>query len=137
MSNRTKLTAKRKSDFILLLEERGNVSVACRAVGVARVTAYEHKNTDRTFAELWEEAMQNYADSLELEADRRAVEGTVKPIFYKGERISEVREYSDTLLIFRLKAIRPDQYRDRSQVDHSGSIAVIGIRVTPPAGAEQ
>ena len=51
---------------------------------------------------------------LEAEADRRAVEGVVKPLFYKGQRLPvEVREYSDVLLMFRLKALRPEQYRER------------------------
>ena len=58
---------------------------------------------------------------MEAEARRRGVEGTLKPVFYKGEECGQVREYSDTLLIFLLKAHDP-KYRDRQQVEHSGSV---------------
>jgi hypothetical protein len=33
-------------------------------------------------------------------------------------------EYSDTLTIFLLKGIRPEKYRDRADVRHSGKIDI-------------
>jgi hypothetical protein len=63
-------------------------------------------------------------DTLEAEADRRAAEGTLRPVFYKGEQCGEIREYSDTLLIFRLKALRPEKYRERSNVAVSGGVTI-------------
>jgi hypothetical protein len=38
-------------------------------------------------------------------------------------RVGKVREYSDTLTIFLLKAHAPDKYRDNAKVEHSGTIA--------------
>ena len=42
-------------------------------------------------------AEQVYVEKLEAEADRRGVEGIEKPIYYKGERVDTVQEYSDNL----------------------------------------
>ena len=47
------------------------------------------------------------------EADRRAKDGVLKPVFYKGEIVGSIPQYSDNLLMFRLKALRPDKYRER------------------------
>ena len=57
-------------------------------------------------------------DDLELEARRRAVEGTERPVFYQGGEVGYVREYSDTLLIFLLKAHRPNKFRERVEHEH-------------------
>ena len=49
---------------------------------------------------------------MELEARRRAVKGTDKPVFQRGEQVGTIREYSDTLLMFLLKANKPEKFRD-------------------------
>ena len=38
-----------------------------------------------------------------------------------GESV-DVREYSDSLLMFILKAEKPEKYRDRREVKHSGDV---------------
>jgi hypothetical protein len=48
------------------------------------------------------------------------VEGVKKNVYYKGEKIDELREYSDTLLTLLLKARDPEKYKDRVQQEHSG-----------------
>ena len=48
---------------------------------------------------------------------RRALEGGEEPVFYQGKIVGSVRKYSDTLLMFMLKARRPERYRDRVGVD--------------------
>lgn len=65
---------------------------------------------------------------LEGEARRRAYEGTVKPVYYKGEQCGKIREYSDTLMMFILKAKKPE-YRDRLQQDINlnGAISLAGL----------
>lgn len=110
-------------DFLRALEQTGNVSASCRAAGISRETAYHWKNRDtsvgRRFAERWEKALEEATDRLELEARRRAF-GVDKPVFYQGERIDTVKEYSDTLLIFLLKAHRPERFSERFRMEHSG-----------------
>ena len=52
-------------------------------------------------------------DALEDEALRRAFHGSERPVFQGKELVGYVRDYSDTLLIFMLKARRPEKYRER------------------------
>ena len=70
------------------------------------------------------------ADSLEAEAIRRATEGTLKPTgWHKGEPGGYTREYSDILLIFLLKGMKPEKYQERVQV--RGSLANIDMSKLP------
>jgi hypothetical protein len=50
-------------------------------------------------------------DRLEDEAHRRAVEGyNPRPVYHKGKKVGEIREYSDSLLALLLKSRRPEVY---------------------------
>lgn len=110
------VTAKKKELFLKNLAQSGNVTDSAKSAGWVRQRAYENRESDFVFAEAWQNAEQEYADKLEREADRRAIEGVNEPRFYEGEVCGHVRKYSDTLLIFRLKAIRPEKYRERVEV---------------------
>ncbi len=79
--------------------------------------------------ELWEESLELFADRLEAEMARRAIDGTDKPVFYKGEVVGEIREYSDTLAIALAKATRPEKFRDNVKVE--GEITG-GVLLVPP-----
>jgi len=72
------------------------------------------------FAAAWDEALEIATGSLELEARRRAQKGVLEPVYYKGKKVGAVRKYSDTLLIFLLKAHRPDKYRDNVRHEVTG-----------------
>ena len=67
--------------------------------------------------ELWEQSLELFADDLEAEMYRRAVHGTDKPVFYKGEVVGEIREYSDQLAITLAKATRPEKFRENVKLD--------------------
>ena len=107
-----KLTPKKKALFCQALAEGGSVSKAASAVGVSRNAMYKLRKRDEEFAQEWDDAVESGTDVLEDEAVRRAKEGTDKPVFYQGVECGRVREYSDTLLIFMLKARRPEKFRD-------------------------
>ena len=118
MTGRTVRTPRKRKLFLSALRETGgNVTKACEVANISRVAAYEWRVADSTFALDWESAIEEGTDELEQEARRRAVEGVKKPVFYKGEKIGFVNEYSDTLLIFLLKARRPERYRERFDVE--------------------
>ena len=55
----------------------------------------------------WAAAVELGCDALEDEAVRRGCEGHLKPVFHRGKEVGAIREYSDVLLIFMLKARRP------------------------------
>lgn len=130
---RTTRTAKKRDAFIEALSARGNVSEACKASGVARRTVYEWRDDDAVFAKMWDDALDQAADTMEREAWRRAVEGTDKPVFHQGQEVGAIREYSDTLLIFLLKAVRPEKYRERQQVEQSGTATIRVVYDNPDA----
>lgn len=102
------------------LSKSPNVSAAARAAKVSRQWAYQMREEDPDFAAAWDEALQISLDDAEGELYRRAVKGTLKPVFQGGEKVGSVREYSDTLLIFLLKAHKPDVYRETTRNEHTG-----------------
>ncbi len=142
--NRTAITRRGewKPKFLKALAESGNVRIACEVAVVDRVTAYEHRKSDPEFAKGWSVALNESADVLEAEARRRACDGVDEPVIHQGQLMGvfvnadgqivqadtpgatkiplTVKKYSDTLLIFLLKGIRPNKFRDNAKVEHSG-----------------
>lgn len=131
--------------FLVALAESGNVRLSCEAANVTRTAVYDLRESEETFAADWDQALDEAADLLEQEARRRAHDGVQRVKFHKGhpimvpvlgpdglvvrgkdngpEMVPYVEhEYSDTLLIFLLKGARPETYRDRTDVRHSGKI---------------
>lgn len=107
---------KGREGFLQLLEETANVSKACELTAYPRRTAYEHRMRDPEFAKAWEAALETGTDALEDEAIRRAYQGISKAVYYGGKLVGYAREYSDTLLIFMLKARRPERFKDRHEI---------------------
>jgi hypothetical protein len=103
---------KWREPFLIALAGSGNVLVACKHARVSRVSAYRHRAKYPNFRKKWDTAIEESVDLLEIEAQRRAVKGTDKAIWYQGKHVGTVKEYSDTLLIFLMKANRPEKYRD-------------------------
>jgi hypothetical protein len=118
----TPLTLEKKSQFLAILTTGGTVKEAAGAVGIPRPQMYVYRDRDARFAAAWQAAEDEGTDVLEAEARRRAVDGVEKPIYHQGVCVGTVWEYSDTLLIFLLKGRRPEKYRDRQDVRHSGNI---------------
>lgn len=112
-------TASKKRKMIDALGRVGNVRGACLVAGISRQTHYEWFKADAEYAVNSEEAIEDFADKLEAEAYRRAVVGDDRPIFYKGEQVGSIRERSDTLLLAALKAVRPEKWRDRFDINLS------------------
>lgn len=108
------IRASSKDDAFFEALARGKPPGACAiAAGYTLSSVREMRASDAGFDRRWKEAEELAVERMEAEADRRAVDGTDKPVFYQGERCGEIREYSDSLLIFRLKARRPEVYRER------------------------
>ena len=86
-----------------------------------RSTLYLWRRTHKEFAEAMADSMEEGADLLEDECLRRARDGVDVPRFHQGKICGHVRRYSDALLIFLLKARRPEKYRDRIIAKNSGA----------------
>jgi hypothetical protein len=116
--------------FLAAFRNTGNVRLACEAAKVGRSSHYRWLNQDPAYREAFAVAKEEVADLLEAEAFRRAVDGVEKPVgWHKGKPGGYVREYSDTLLIFLLKGLRPEKYGDRVQV--RGALANLDLNLLP------
>lgn len=125
-SKGTKRTAKKRSKpdwaprFLVKLAATANIRAACKAASIGKTAVYKRRDSDPEFAQAMAEALDDACDDLELEARRRAKDGTQKPVYFKGEQCGVIHEYSDTLMIFLLKAHRPEKFRERVKVEHGG-----------------
>ena len=95
---RTVRTPEKEARFLEALTAGASVRAAAYAAGIARSVAYEWRREDAGFHERWDAAIEEGTDALEDAARERAI------------------AVSDTLLIFLLKARRPEKYRDRYDV---------------------
>lgn len=114
------LTSKQKQDFLAKLKStNGNVSRAARAAKISRAGAYVLKNKDADFAAAWDDVLASVYDEMEQELYRRAVTGWKEPVFYKGDKIADIRKKSDRLLEFALKGNRAEKFRERFDVNQN------------------
>lgn len=104
--------------FLEKLREHANISRAAKDAGISRKTVYKERDNSTTFANEWDDALEEGIDYLEEEARRRAFEGVDEPLMFQGIKVGTVRKYSDTLMIFLLKGRRPDVYGDK--LKHQG-----------------
>ena len=111
------INSKEKNTFLNYYIETGTVSAAAKKAHISRQTHYDWlKNDPKGFYHrAFKKAEAMAADLLEEEAWRRAVEGDVKIVYYKGEKVDEQREKSDYLLGLLLKGKKP-QYRENTEV---------------------
>ena len=111
------LKESKKRAFLDSFRELGNVSLAARCAEINRGTHYKWFSEDSEYADRFSDAKEDAADALEAEARRRAVEGVEKPVgWYQGTAGGTIQEYSDTLLIFLLKGVRPEKYVERYEL---------------------
>ena len=126
MENLTRKRASRgggdwKPRFLRVLGATANVRAACKSAGIARAYAYEARSKDEAFAALWDAAVEDATDDLEAEARKRA------------------KQASDALLMFLLKAHRPEKFRERYTAElvgaGGGPVQIQHIEVIPPHAA--
>ena len=107
--------------FLAALRNSGNVRASCQAAGVSRKHAYTTRQNDEEFQAQWNDAMEDAIEYLEAIARQRAATS------------------SDTLLIFLLKAHRPEKYRETVRQEHTGAsgnpIEIRTLNVIPPVEA--
>jgi hypothetical protein len=92
--------------FLTTLASCGVVKVACHAAEIKRKTAYLHRQKCVKFAEQWDEALEDACDVLE------------------GIGLERAKKTSDGLLMFFLKANRPEKYRERYDLKHSRGVCL-------------
>lgn len=133
----------KQAAFLAAFALTASITKAAECAGVDRVLHYRWLKEIDGYPALWADAQTEAAQTLEDEAIRRAHEGVAKPVIYQGElcfpwlekidpetgevtrkRADEplaIREYSDNLMMFLLKAHNPDRFRDNSKVELTGA----------------
>lgn len=89
--------------FLELLGSTCNVTLSAKGAGVDRKTVYNHYKNDPEFAAAWDDAKEAAVEILEAEAWQRA------------------KKQSDVLMIFLLKANRPEKYRETIRNEMTGA----------------
>lgn len=89
-----------------LYRASGNVSVSAHGAGVTRQAIYDRRKASKQFAGIMDAAREEAIERLEAEAWKRA------------------KTSSDTLLIFLLKSLKPDTYRENQNMKHEGDITI-------------
>lgn len=110
----------RQPAFLKAYARLGSIRKAAEAVELHRDTHFAWMHRDPEYAAKFKGARAEYIERMEEEADRRAVEGVQRPVFYQGMICGYTTEYSDALIMFRLRRLDPDAYRERQAVEHSG-----------------
>lgn len=123
---------RRRSAFLqALIRTGGKVNEAARMAGYADASNLRiFRRKDTLFAKAWDDALVAAGDLLEDEAIRRAVDGVREAIYYKGDVVDFRLRFSDQLLMFLLKGIRPEKFRESMQVDATMRVAV-GVALLP------
>jgi hypothetical protein len=115
----SKLSPKKDGDwsgpFLAYLRDTANVRGSAKAAGVTRQTAYARREKDPEFAAGWADAIEDAIEDLERVAQERA------------------RSVSDTLLIFLLKAHRPERYRESVRLTGGGKDGALVIELAGDA----
>ena len=120
-SGRQKRVARiNRAKFLEIYSEGANMTRACAESGVARSTVGYLLEHNEKFAEAFRDAENASTDALVEEARRRGKDGVSEPVgWYQGRPGGYVQRYSDNLLMFTIKAMRPE-YRDKWEVTGAG-----------------
>lgn len=133
-------TPERLETFLHALAESANVTSAALHVGINRQHLYRLRDEDDEFRAAWDAAVKLGTGALEDEATRRAKEGWDEPVYYQGDQCGVVRKFSDTLLIFLLKARDPAKYREKLDLTHAapngGPIQTVSTELRIDAGTD-
>lgn len=111
----SKFSSEKREEFLASLRETCNVTQSAEQCGISRRYIYYLMDSDPEFEKLVEAAVKRGVSSLEDEARRRAT-GYDEDVYFKGRLAGKVRKYSDILLIFLLKAHKPEIYRDKFEL---------------------
>ena len=95
---------KWKPEFLAALKTHANVSEAANAAGVSRAGAYARREKSPKFAALWDAAIEEAIDAIELAVTTASLDGDMQ-----------------TARWF-LSRRRPEVYGDKVALEHSGSV---------------
>lgn len=114
----------KQSAFLKAFSLSGSITKAAEDAKVQRGMHYRWL-TDPSYLAKFKRARREAVQGWEDEAIRRANDGVIEPVFYKGKACGAIRRYSDGLLMFLLRAAKPQKYRERVDAQVHGSVDVV------------
>ena len=111
--------------YLAALPRYFTVSAALTSAGASAEMLRRWREYDGAFMVREQDARNQMADRLEAEAIRRAFRGVRTPVYQGGLLAGHVTQYSDALLTLLLKAMRPEKYRDRTDVTVSQPVVKV------------
>jgi hypothetical protein len=117
--------------WLLAFSETGNALAACDRTGVSRWRIYQNWFKEPEFQEQFKLAELQHLTRMEIEADRRAMEGVDHPVIHQGVITTTYKEKSDTLLMFRMKKLDPSYRENANQltINNTNQVEVRAIEV--------
>ena len=120
--------------FLAAFRQCCRIGEAAEAVGLTRWAVERWGSTDLYgFKKRMAMAEGAFLEKLKAEADRRALEGIDHPVIHQGVITDTYKQYSDNLLMFRMKRLQPE-YRDSYQApstDQQVPVTQIIINLAP------
>ena len=77
-----------------VLAETANVTESCKRVGIGRITVYQRRGDDPSFAEDWDRPVGLGTAALEAKRFAERTRAMDEPVFYKGEHCGDIRRYA-------------------------------------------
>lgn len=118
---REKIDNPKKIAYLAAYSILGNVTYSAKCAGISTTSVYNWKKNDPDFKEQYEIADQAHLDYMEMEAQRRAVQGTSEDVYYQGEVVGQKQNYSDSLLKFLLEGKDPGKYGKTNKIEVNSS----------------
>jgi hypothetical protein len=140
-------TKSLQAAFLAAYEKCGNLTTAAKASKVHRSNHFRWLQSDEAYKAAFADAQQVAIETLEHELRIRATKGVAEPVIYQGRVCHEpvldpegrpivdvvgdetiprmkplvIWRKSDVLLMFMLKGLAPEKYRDNAKVEHTGA----------------
>lgn len=119
-------TKEQDTVFLMALADCSSVRDAAKLAEYEFLDVYRYANEDPEFEKAMLVAQEAAVQKMESEADRRGMHGVQKDVYYQGEVVGQETVYSDALLMMRLKALKPDKYRERLDVTGDDGVKAPG-----------
>lgn len=117
-----KVAHPQKRALLTAYAECATITGAVASTDVSRRIHYHWLEVDKDYREAFAIAHEMAIAAHEDEASRRAM-GWDETLYTNNGTPYTVRKYSDTMLIFRLKALLPERYRETNRRDDRSDVS--------------
>jgi len=96
--------------FLAAYRTTASVPAAAKAAGIRPAQHEKWLAKDAKYWQAFADVQEVVAETLQDQAVQRAMEGWEEPVLYRGRLCGTIRHHSDRLLLFLLKAWKPEEW---------------------------